>query len=146
MMERVVTEQDATGGKAEVDGYRVAGKTGTAWKAANGGYDSTHFRATFGGIVPVSHPKLAAVVMIDDPIDGGHQGGAVSAPVFSSVMSDAMRLLGVPADNLDKLPANRLLEANEDTPLQPPQIGRAGGTIGTNDSKPLPAIAARRPR
>jgi cell division protein FtsI (penicillin-binding protein 3) len=146
MMERVVTEQGATGGMAEVDGYRVAGKTGTAWKAVNGGYDNEHFRATFGGVVPVSRPKLAAVVMIDDPRTDAHTGGAVSAPVFASVMADAMRLLGVPADNLDKVPTERLLQASEDTPLQPPTIGRANSVARVNADKPLPNASARRPR
>jgi cell division protein FtsI (penicillin-binding protein 3) len=149
MMERVVTEQGATGGRAEVDGYRVAGKTGTAWKAANGGYDNEHFRATFGGVVPASHPKLAAVVMIDDPNVDAHTGGAVAAPVFASVMADAMRLLGVPADNLSKLPAERLLQASENAPLQPPlpspTIGRAGNN-GANDSNSPPTLTARKPR
>jgi len=116
MMEHVVTQEGATGARAALDGYRVAGKTGTAWKAANGTYDTEHFRATFGGVVPASNPKLAAIVMIDDPLGTDHTGGQVSAPVFANVMAAALRLLGIPADNLDSIPEarrdNTLLEAN----------------------------------
>jgi cell division protein FtsI (penicillin-binding protein 3) len=107
MMEHVVTQEGATGGRAALDGYRVAGKTGTAWTAVNGTYDSDHFRATFGGVVPASHPKLAALVMIDDPAGTYHTGGMVSAPVFANVMAAALRLLGVPADNIESIPESR---------------------------------------
>ena len=144
MMERVVAEQGSTGIKAEIDGYRVAGKTGTAWKAANGGYDTSHYRAIFGGIVPVSNPKLAAVVMIDDPTGGNFYGGDVAAPVFANVMADALRLLGVPADNLDQLPPSRLLQANEEAPAEP--VALIGRATGVNDSKPIASLTVRGPR
>lgn len=118
MMEHVVTQQGATGSRAALDGYRVAGKTGTAHHASNGGYDTSRFRATFGGVVPASNPRLAAIVMIDDPIGTDHTGGQVSAPVFSNVMAGALRLMGVPADNLESIPEERrdntLLQANLD--------------------------------
>jgi cell division protein FtsI (penicillin-binding protein 3) len=107
MMEHVVTQQGATGGRAALDGYRVAGKTGTAHHASNGGYDTTRFRATFGGVVPASNPRLAAIVMIDDPLGTNHTGGEVSAPVFANVMAGALRLMGVPADNLESIPEER---------------------------------------
>jgi cell division protein FtsI (penicillin-binding protein 3) len=116
MMEHVVTQQGATGGRAALDGYRVAGKTGTAHKAVNGSYDTEHFRATFGGVVPASNPRLAAIVMIDDPLGTDHTGGQVSAPVFANVMAGALRLMGVPADNIDSIPEarrdNTLLQAS----------------------------------
>ncbi len=112
MMEHVVTQQGATGTRAALDGFRVAGKTGTAHKAVNGTYDTDHFIATFGGVVPASSPKLATIVMIDDPIGTDHTGGQVSAPVFANVMAGALRLLGVPADNIDSIP-----EARRDTTL-----------------------------
>jgi cell division protein FtsI (penicillin-binding protein 3) len=125
MMEHVVTQEGATGGRAALDGYRVAGKTGTAWKAKvdSAGYDTDHFRATFGGVVPASNPKLAAIVMIDDPAGASHTGGEVSAPVFANVMAGALRLLGVPADNLDSIPESRrdntLLQASDFSPAAP---------------------------
>jgi cell division protein FtsI (penicillin-binding protein 3) len=107
MMEHVVTQQGATGSRAALDGFRVAGKTGTAHTAVNGTYDTEHFRATFGGVVPASNPKLAAIVLIDDPIGTDHTGGQVSAPVFANVMAGALRLLGIPADNIDSIPESR---------------------------------------
>src|SRR5690606_4734065 len=66
MMESVVS-QDGTGNRAALVGYRVAGKTGTAWKAEQGGYSTDKYVAVFGGVVPASRPKLAAVVVIDEP-------------------------------------------------------------------------------
>ncbi len=107
VMESVVSEE-GTGSRAALIGYRVAGKTGTAWKPEqNGGYSGEHYIATFGGVVPVSSPKLAAIVMIDDPEGKAYHGGDVAAPVFANVMAGALRLLGVPADNIDSIPEER---------------------------------------
>lgn len=100
MMERVVS-QDGTGKSAALAGYRVAGKTGTAWTAASGGYSTDRYKATFGGVVPASKPRLAAIVVIDEPGGRLYYGGDVAAPVFSNVMAGALRLLGVPPDGLD---------------------------------------------
>jgi cell division protein FtsI (penicillin-binding protein 3) len=97
MLESVV-QKGGTGVRAAIPGYRVAGKTGTAWKATAGGYSSDHFVAVFGGVAPATHPRLAAVVMIDDPGAGRHTGGDVSAPVFSAVVGGALRLMGVEPD------------------------------------------------
>ena len=98
MLESVVVAEGATGKRAAIPGYRVSGKTGTAWKAANGGYYSDHFTAVFGGVAPTTHPRLAALVVMDDPSAGEHQGGQVSAPVFSAVVGQALRLLAVAPD------------------------------------------------
>ena len=94
-------------------GYRVSGKTGTAWKAAAGGYNSTKYMAIFGGVVPASHPRLACVVVIDEPSAGKYYGGDVSAPVYSAVMSGALRLMAIPPDNLQKVPATTLVQAQD---------------------------------
>ncbi|HTQ35595.1 MAG TPA: penicillin-binding transpeptidase domain-containing protein [Steroidobacteraceae bacterium] len=96
LLEGVVRE--GTGTKAAIPGYRVAGKTGTAKKADNGYYDD-HYIAVFGGVAPASNPRLAAVVVINDPAAGQYYGGDVSAPVFSAVVGGALRLLGVAPDN-----------------------------------------------
>ena len=77
---------------------RVAGKTGTAWKATAGGYATDRYLAVFGGIAPASNPRLAAVVIIDEPGAGKYYGGDVAAPVFSGVVGGALRLLAVPPD------------------------------------------------
>jgi cell division protein FtsI (penicillin-binding protein 3) len=112
MMESVVSQDGATGYRAALVGYRVAGKTGTAWTADAGGYSSNRYKASFGGVVPASHPRLAAIVVIDEP--GGRQfyGGDVAAPVFANVMAGALRLLGVPPDGLDRVPATTLVQAS----------------------------------
>jgi cell division protein FtsI (penicillin-binding protein 3) len=113
MMESVVSSQEGTGKRAALQGYRVAGKTGTAWKAAAGGYGSQESRkyiVTFGGVVPASNPRLAAVVVIDEPSGDSYYAGEVAAPVFSRVMSGALRLLGVPPDGLERLPNTMLVD------------------------------------
>ncbi|HEU4485373.1 MAG TPA: penicillin-binding transpeptidase domain-containing protein [Povalibacter sp.] len=111
MMESVVS-QEGTGKQAALAGYRVAGKTGTAWTASAGGYSTDRYKGTFGGVVPASRPKLAAVVVIDEPGGKLYYGGDVAAPVFSNVMAGALRLLGVPPDGLDQLPKATLVQAS----------------------------------
>jgi cell division protein FtsI (penicillin-binding protein 3) len=98
LMEAVVTE--GTGVKAAIPGYRVAGKTGTAWKKkpAERGYYDDRYVAVFGGVAPASNPRLAAVVVIDDPAAGEHTGGAIAAPVFAAVVGGALRKMGVAPD------------------------------------------------
>jgi cell division protein FtsI (penicillin-binding protein 3) len=98
MLESVVVAEGATGRRAAIPGYRVAGKTGTAWKASAGGYSTDRYMAVFGGVAPATDPRLAAVVVIDEPSAGMHMGGQVSAPVFSAVVGGALRLLAVAPD------------------------------------------------
>ena len=98
MMEAVVQE-GGTGEKAIVDGYRVAGKTGTAYKYIDGKYQNDRYLTSFIGVAPASRPRLVVAVQIDEPkIDDS--GGRAAAPVFSKVMAEALRLLDVPPDNL----------------------------------------------
>jgi cell division protein FtsI (penicillin-binding protein 3) len=111
MMESVVS-LDGTGIRASLSGYRVAGKTGTAWKASAGGYSTDRHMATFGGVVPASRPKLAAIVVIDEPGGRAYYGGDVAAPVFSNVMAGALRLMGVPPDGVEQLPNTTLVQAS----------------------------------
>ena len=87
-----------TAPRAQIMGYRVAGKTGTAHKQEGNGYAEHKYRATFVGMAPASSPRLIVAVMIDEPTDGRYFGGDVSGPVFSAVMSSALRALGVPPD------------------------------------------------
>lgn len=88
-----------TGGRrARVEGYRVGGKTGTVRKSSQGGYAKDAYRSVFAGIAPISDPRIVTVVMIDHPKAGEFYGGAVAAPVFSSVTGNALRLLDVPPD------------------------------------------------
>lgn len=83
---------------AQVPGYRVAGKTGTAHKLEGGVYANKYI-ASFVGFAPVSDPRLVIAVKIDEPSAGKYYGGQVAAPVFSAVMASALRALGVPPDD-----------------------------------------------
>lgn len=96
MMETVVNE-GGTGQKASVKGYRIAGKTGTARKASAGGYGD-EYTVFFAGIAPVSNPKIAMVVFVDEPGSEDYYGGQVAAPVFAKVAGDTLRLLNVKPD------------------------------------------------
>lgn len=97
MLESVLAP-DGTGANARVEGYRVAGKTGTVRKVVNGGYDHERHVAYFAGIAPVSRPRLAMVVVINDPAGGIFSGGQIAAPVFSRVAATALRLMNVLPD------------------------------------------------
>ncbi len=110
MMEQVV-QPGETGAAASVAGYRVAGKTGTSWKFAPGGYSEDKYFSVFAGLAPASDPQLAAVVIIDEPTGDLYYGGEVAAPVFSNVMSESLRLLAVPPDALPTLEHGGLAQA-----------------------------------
>jgi Cell division protein FtsI/penicillin-binding protein 2 len=102
----IVVEKDGTGQRAAVDGYRVGGKTGTVRKAEPGGYSDDRYLSLFAGIAPVREPRLVMAIMIDEPRGGEYYGGLVAAPVFSKVMSGALRLLDVPPDYVPALENN----------------------------------------
>jgi len=104
-------ETGGTGTKAAVPGYRVAGKTGTAWKATAGGYSTDRYLAVLAGVVPATRPRLAAVVLIDEPGGALYYGGDVAAPVFSAVMSGALRLMSIAPDDLGQVARATLAEA-----------------------------------
>lgn len=97
MMEQVVAPS-GTGYLAAVDGYRVAGKTGTSRKAKAGGYAEDRYVAVFAGMAPARNPRLVTVVMINDPKSGEFYGGKVAGPVFSRIMTGALRQMNVPPD------------------------------------------------
>ena len=96
MMERA-TWPGGTAPRAQVAGYRVAGKTSTAHKPVNGRYTDRYI-AGFVGFAPVSAPRIIVAVMVDEPTEGGYYGGRVAAPVFAAVARDALRILGVAPD------------------------------------------------
>ena len=102
MLEAVV-QKEGTGQQAAVTGYRVAGKTGTVHKSVAGGYSEDRYLSLFAGIAPAADPRLVMVVVIDEPQGDQYYGGQVAAPVFSRVMSGALRLLDVPPDDLPAL-------------------------------------------
>jgi membrane peptidoglycan carboxypeptidase len=96
MLEVVVTDGTAKGGR--LDGYRAAGKTGTAQKIdETGRYSPTKFVASFAGFAPVSNPVLSLIVVVDEPV-GLHQGGSVAAPIFKNIAEQVLRYRGVEPD------------------------------------------------
>jgi len=98
MVESVVSPQ-GTASQAQVAGYRVGGKTGTAQKVINGRYSQTHYVGNFVGIAPMSNPRFVIAVMIDDPSGPFHTGGAVAAPTFAALAANALRAANVPPDS-----------------------------------------------
>jgi cell division protein FtsI (penicillin-binding protein 3) len=120
MMQRVVSDK-GTGKRAAVANYSVAGKTGTVHKFIAGGYAEDRYLSIFAGMVPADKPELVMVVMIDEPRNGEHYGGLVAAPVFSQVMSGAMRLLDVAPDRISK---KQLMNAGAISSGMPAQGGK----------------------
>ncbi|TVQ70287.1 MAG: penicillin-binding protein 2 [Oceanospirillales bacterium] len=97
MMETVIGPE-GTARRAAVEGYRVAGKTGTAHRIGSGGYNREEYTAFFAGVAPVSDPRLAIVVIVDNPKGREIYGGEVAAPVFARVAAGSMRLLNLDPD------------------------------------------------
>jgi cell division protein FtsI (penicillin-binding protein 3) len=98
MVESVVSPE-GTASQAQVPGYRVGGKTGTAQKVIDGHYSQTHYVGNFVGIAPMSNPRFVIAVMIDDPSGPLHTGGAVAAPTFAALAANALRAANVPPDS-----------------------------------------------
>ncbi|HET9470450.1 MAG TPA: penicillin-binding transpeptidase domain-containing protein, partial [Usitatibacter sp.] len=109
---------------ARVPGYRVAGKTGTAWKVENGRYVEGKYVSSFVGFGPVSDPRFIVAVMIDEPEGRASFGGDVGAPVFASVMGSALRALSIPPDAPQTLNV-KALEPGE-VEARAPAAGNAG--------------------
>jgi len=97
MLESVVSPE-GTAPKAQVPGYRVGGKTGTAYKVVGGRYVNKYV-ASFVGLAPMSNPRIIVAVMLDEPTVGGHYGGDVAGPVFAAVTANALRSMNVAPDS-----------------------------------------------
>ena len=105
MMEDVVIE--GTGQEAQLPGYKVAGKTGTAAKPdPDGGYSKSRYVASFVGMVPASSPRLVIVVTVDEPA-AAIWGGVVAAPAFQQIAGFDLQLLDIPPDAPETLPARQ---------------------------------------
>ncbi len=111
-MLELAVQPGGTAPRAQVMGYRVAGKTGTAHKLEGASYAADKYVASFIGFAPASAPQLIVAVMIDEPGTGQYYGGTVAAPVFSNVMAGALRLLGVNPD----APVNNVVLPPPNTP------------------------------
>lgn len=110
-----VVSREGTAIRASIPGYRIAGKTGTVHKVADtGGYADKRYQSAFIGMVPADHPRLIGLILIDEPSSQAYYGGLVAAPVFSTVLQGALRLLQIPPDDPD--PLNML----PPTPVAPP--------------------------
>ena len=96
-MLELAVQPGGTAPRAQIAGYRVGGKTGTAHKLEGRTYTNKYI-SSFVGFAPASSPRLIVAVMVDEPSAGQHYGGTVAAPVFAQVMSGALRLLAVPPD------------------------------------------------
>ena len=99
MLETVVSRK-GTASRAKVEGYRIAGKTGTVHLSSSEGYAENKYLSLFAGIAPASEPRVAAVIIVNNPKGKEYYGGAVSAPVFASVMKQVLPLLNIRPDNL----------------------------------------------
>ncbi|MEX3581449.1 MAG: penicillin-binding protein 2 [Burkholderia sp.] len=126
MLESVVTK-NGTSPDAAVPGYRVGGKSGTAYKQVGRGYDHKKYRASFVGMVPMPNPRIVVAVSVDEPTAGSHFGGQVSGPVFSTIVGDTLRALNVPPN----MPVKQLVLSDDTAP--------APGAPKTGGAQKLPA-------
>jgi len=97
-MLHLVTLPGGTAPKAQVIGYSVGGKSGTAYKQEGASYATKKYRAWFVGMAPIQHPRIIVAVMVDEPSAGKYFGGDVAAPVFSEVVQQTLRMMGVQPD------------------------------------------------
>jgi cell division protein FtsI (penicillin-binding protein 3) len=121
-MLETVTGPEGTGKTARVKNYRVAGKTGTSRKASASGYASRYI-GSFAGFAPASDPRVVAVVVVNDPSGKEYYGGLIAAPLFSTVMEGALRLLNVPPDDYEGM----WVQTHAD---QPPRAEPPPGAVG----------------
>jgi cell division protein FtsI (penicillin-binding protein 3) len=115
-MLQLVTGPGGTAPQAQVMGYSTGGKTGTAHKQEGTGYAEKKYRAWFVGLAPVDNPRIVVAVMVDEPSNGKYFGGDVAAPVFSQVVQQTLRMMGVPPDlDVKQQIVTRQLPAEEES-------------------------------
>jgi cell division protein FtsI (penicillin-binding protein 3) len=140
IMEQVVTR--GTAKNAQIPGYSIAGKTGTASKLINGHYSHSENNASFVGFLPSRNPALAMIVVIDSPHgDHGTHGGSVAAPIWKRIAQPALQYLGVGPD-VDAAPP--VLVARSDEPAHLPVDGEVPfktDTTGTSSESPAPTVS-----
>lgn len=114
-MMRAVVSDEGTAPAARIDGYTVAGKTGTVHKNSRaGGYEESRYVSLFAGMAPATNPELVMIVMIDEP-QGDYFGGQVAAPVFADVMKQALRLMNIAPDDV---PNKKIIKATVVKPVR----------------------------
>ncbi len=113
-MRRMLQEAAGPGGtapKAQVEGFKVAGKTGTAHKPSQGGYAKDRYVSSFVGFAPADRPRFVIAVMVDEPSAGKHYGGEVAAPIFARIANDSLRRMQLSPDpSLRILPAIAMID------------------------------------
>ena len=114
-----VTDLDGTAPRARIPGYRVSGKTGTAYKVKNGQYSATARYAVFIGFAPTENPELAMAILVDEPTMGSRYGGVVAAPVFSEVIGPELRRRNIPVDPTAPLPFESTGPGLVSVPVEP---------------------------
>src|SRR5258706_1204932 len=134
IMEQVVERGTATA--AQIPGYSIAGKTGTAARLVNGNYSTTEYNASFVGFVPSRKPVFTIIVVLDSPHAKGHTGGAASAPVFKRIAQAAMRQYGVPPSINPAPPLVVARHDTEDLREQPTSTGGSTPSILADGSAP----------
>ena len=105
MMVHAVDGPGAGGKRAAIEGYVIAGKSGTSRKASSGGYKSNEYRAMFVGIAPANAPEFIMAVVVDEPTANGYFGGAIAAPIFKEIIEDVLRVRNIPGNASEVLPA-----------------------------------------
>jgi cell division protein FtsI (penicillin-binding protein 3) len=140
----VVEDPSGTGKRARLDGWRVAGKTGTARKVdpISGGYTTDRHFSSFVGFAPAEAPRIVVGVFLDEP-KGDVHGGEVAAPAFRAIVADAMRLLAVPASGPAAPVAVAAAPAAEEEPEGPPPLELAARTppASPGDGVTVPSLA-----
>ncbi|VVE48660.1 cell division protein [Pandoraea iniqua] len=113
-MLEMVTSPGGTATRAQVIGYRVGGKTGTAYKQSGKGYDKSKYRASFVGMAPMSEPRIIVAVTLDEPGRGAHYGGVAAGPAFAAIVGGTLRSLNVVPDSpVTKLVVSDAVEESE---------------------------------
>jgi cell division protein FtsI (penicillin-binding protein 3) len=115
-MLQLAADVGGTAPQARTVGYSVGGKSGTAHKQEGKGYAEKKYRSWFVGMAPVGKPRIIVAVMVDEPNAGKHFGGDVAAPVFSDVVQQTLRTMGVPPDmDVKQLIVAKNVEAVEES-------------------------------
>ncbi|WP_175945197.1 penicillin-binding protein 2 [Caballeronia sp. BCC1704] len=135
MLETVVSK-NGTSPDAAVPGYRVGGKSGTAYKHAGRGYDHSKYRASFVGMAPMPNPRIVVAVSVDEPTAGSHFGGQVSGPVFSGIVGDTLRALNMPPD----MPVKQMVVTDESNSATQASAQPANAN-GSNNAKTVKKVA-----
>jgi cell division protein FtsI (penicillin-binding protein 3) len=130
MLEAVVSTA-GTSPDAAVPGYRVGGKSGTAYKHSGHGYDKSKYRASFVGMAPMPNPRIVVAVSVDEPTAGSHFGGQVSGPVFSAIAGDTLRSLNVPPD----MPIKQMVVSDDTNQTEAVASAGSNGDAATGAAK-----------